>query len=101
MFRLRKPTLYDFTQAIERGLRAGAAAFIAIYPAARLLQDETSHNVDSNLLTKAALAGCVALVAFLWRWLFPDIGRSAPVLSSDPAVDVVAHPHGSDVATDA
>lgn len=97
--RLRKPTVYDLAQAIERGLRAGVASFVAIYPAAMLLQDETSHNVDTNLLTKATLAGCVALVAFLWRWLLPDVGRSQPIKTAD--VPVLTHPHGSDVATDA
>lgn len=100
MFHLRKPTAYDFAQALERAARAFVAAAIAIYPAQEILDNVAgTQAIDVDLAKKAILAGCVAGVAFLWRFLLPDVGRSQPV-KTDPS-PVTAHPHGSDVATDA
>jgi uncharacterized PurR-regulated membrane protein YhhQ (DUF165 family) len=98
-FNLRKPTAYDFAQALERAARAFVVAALAIYPATALIGDVTSNHINADLATKAIYAGSAAAVAFLWRFFLPDVGRSQPEKTA--AVPVTDHPHGSDVATDA
>lgn len=106
--RLRKPTWYDLWQAAERGGRVFLGAFIALYPlgmaASSITHWATGDDipiVDIDLAKKATGAGIIALTQFGWRFLFPDVLRSKPTLSADPAIDVVSHPHDDDVATDA
>lgn len=100
--RLRKPTWYDAWQAGERALRTFIQAFVALYPLAMIYNNALGvAPIDIDLAKKAAIAAGMAAVSFVWRWLLPDVGRSKPALSADPAVDVVAHPHDDDVATDA
>lgn len=99
-FRLRKPTWYDAWQGAERAGRVFIGAFVALYPLAALENVVTgSEPFDVDLAKKAALAGSLAVVMFVWRTFLPDVGRSQPVKTSD--VPVTSHPHGSDVATDA
>lgn len=75
--RLRKPTWFDFVQAIERAGRAAVVAFIGVYPAQSLYENlGGTAPVDVDLAKKAALAAGMAAIAFLWRWLLPDVGRS-------------------------
>lgn len=71
---LRKPTRRDFYQALERAARVFVAAAIAIYP----LDSIIGGPIDVDLAKKAALAGCIAAVSFLWRFFLPDLGRSLP-----------------------
>lgn len=72
--KFRKPTRRDFYQALERAARAFVAAAIAIYPIDSII----GAPIDVDLAKKAALAGSIAAVAFLWRFFLPDIGRSLP-----------------------
>lgn len=83
--KFRKPTRRDFYQALERAARAFVAAAIAIYPAQSIVDQVSSGaQIDVDLAKKAILAGCVAGVAFLWRFFLPDLGRSLP---PSPAAD--------------
>ena len=107
LFRLRKPTWYDLWQAAERGGRVFAGAFIALYPlgivASSITHWATGSDiaiVDVDLAKKATAAGIIALTQFGWRFVFPDVARSKPELTAT-GVEVVSHPHGSDVATEA
>lgn len=100
-FRLRKPTWYDVWQGLERAGRVFVGAFIAMYPVAALQTVVFGEApLDVDLAKKAALAGTISAVQFLWRTFFPEVGRSLPVITAD-AVVVTTHPHGADVATDA
>lgn len=79
MFGFRKPTRRDFYQALERAGRAFVAGVLSLYPAQAILANvDGSANVDVDLAKKAIVVGCFAAVAFLWRWLLPDFGRSLP-----------------------
>lgn len=81
--RLRKPTWFDFAQALERAGRAFVVAFIALYPLGNLASSVSEWAgggdvavIDIELAKKAGVAGLMAAGAFLWRWLLPDVGRS-------------------------
>lgn len=76
----RKPTRRDFYQALERAARAFVAAAVAIYPVDSVI----GSPINVDLAKKAALAGSIAAVAFLWRYFLPDLGRSLP---PSPAAD--------------
>lgn len=78
-FKIRKPTWFDFVQALERAGQVALTAALVLYPASPLLQDILGGTLDVDLAKKAALAGALAGVRFLWRWLLPDFGRSIPV----------------------
>lgn len=98
--RFRKPTRRDFYQAAERAARAFVAAALALYPAQAIIANvDGSANVDVDLAKKAILAGCVAGVAFLWRFFFPDVGRSlppSPAADNPPNAAVAAAEAGGD-----
>lgn len=102
--RLRKPTWYDAWQGAERAGRVFVGAFIALYPVGMLEESVFSGGAfDVDLAKKAAIAGTIAAVQFAWRTFLPDVLRSKPELSADPAVDVAGHPHDhsdDDLATD-
>lgn len=81
----RKPTKRDFYQALERAGRAAVVAAVALYPAQTILDNATgTQPIDVDLAKKAALAGLLAGVTFLWRFFLPDLGRSKP---PSPAAD--------------
>lgn len=93
MFGFRKPTRRDFYQALERAARAFVAATLALYPAQTILENVTGgQSVDVDLAKKAILAGSVAAVSFLWRFLLPDFGRSLPpaAAADNPPNEAVA-----------
>lgn len=81
----RKPTRRDFYQALERAGRAFIVAAVALYPVGNLEGAVFGTEAfDVDLAKKAAVAGSVAALALLWRWLLPDVGRSKP---PSPAAD--------------
>lgn len=90
----RKPTRRDFYQALERAGRAFIVAAVALYPIGNLEGAVFGTEAfDVNLAKKAAVAGSVAALALLWRWLLPDLGRStppSPVADNPPTVAVAA-----------
>jgi len=98
MFNLRKPTWYDFVQALERAGRAFVAAAIAIYPIDSII----GAPIDVDLAKKAALAGSVAAVSFLWRFFLLDVGRSKAAPNAHIPDDAATPSHLTDAeATEA
>lgn len=104
-FQFRKPTRRDLFQALERAVRAFVVAAVALYPIGNLEGAVFGTEAfDVDLAKKAAVAGTVAALAFLWRWLLPDVGRStppSPVADNPPSVAVAADEAGGSVAGDA
>ena len=99
----RMPTMHDFAQALERAARAAVVAAVALYPAQSILDNVTgTQPIDVDLAKKAATAGIIAGIAFLWRFLLPDLGRSKPAaVAFIPAGAETASHVTPDAATDA
>lgn len=99
----RKPTWFDFAQALERAARAAVVAALALYPAQTILDNVTgTQPIDVDLAKKAATAGIIAGIAFLWRFLLPDLGRSQPAPSAHVPADAATASHLTDAeATEA
>lgn len=57
-------------QAALRAVRSFIQAFLVVYPGQALINWAMGNSaLDTNLLRAAAIAGAVAVLSFLWRYL--------------------------------